>query len=282
MKYPEAMYRYIYVIVCVLFSIPMWGKSDCIPAKPQLQTSVYDYSALLSDVQKTALERKLIAYSDSTSTQIVVAVKDDLCGEDISMLAINWAHEWGIGQEKEDNGVFILLSPAARKIFIATGYGVEGSLTDAMTRRIIEERILPYFRNGDYYGGLMAGVDAIFETLTGQFKSSASAKSDEDTSPLVALLPIIVFIVVVIAASSASDNKKGGNGPSSGGNGGGGMTAGEAMLLGMLLGGAGRSRGGYSSGGFGGGSFGGGGFGGGFSGGFGGGGFGGGGAGGSW
>lgn len=275
------MYRYIYVIVCVLFSIPMWGKSDCIPAKPQLQTSVYDYSALLTGEQKNSLERKLITYSDSTSTQIVVAIKDDLCGEDISMLAINWAHEWGIGQEKEDNGVFILLSPAARKIFIATGYGVEGSLTDAMTRRIIEERILPYFRNGDYYGGLMAGVDAIFETLTGQFKSSASAKSDEDTSPLIALLPIIVFIVVVIAASSASDNKNGG-GRSSGGNGGGGMSTGEAMLLGMLLGGAGRSRGGYSSGGFGGGSFGGGGFGGGFSGGFGGGGFGGGGAGGSW
>ena len=272
MKYPEAMYRYIYVIVCVLFSVPMWGKSDCIPAKPQLQTSVYDYSALLTGEQKNSLERKLIAYSDSTSTQIVVAVKDDLCGEDISMLAINWAHEWGIGQEKEDNGVFILLSPAARKIFIATGYGVEGSLTDAMTRRIIEERILPYFRNGDYYGGLMAGVDAIFETLTGQFKSSASAKRDDDTSPLVALLPIIVFIVVVIAAGSASDNKKGD----------GGMTAGEAMLLGMLLGGAGRSRGGYSSGGFGGGGSFGGGLGGGFSGGFGGGGFGGGGAGGSW
>ena len=274
------MYRYIYVIVCVLFSIPMWGKSDCIPEKPSLQTSVYDYSALLTGEQKTALERKLIAYSDSTSTQIVVAIKNDLCGEDISMLAINWAHEWGIGQEKEDNGVFILLSPSSRKIFIATGYGVEGSLTDAMTRRIIEERIIPYFRNGDYYGGLMAGVDAIFETLTGQFKSSTSVKSDEDTSPLIALLPIIVFIVVVIAASSASDNKKGGGGSSSGGTGG-GMSTGEAILLGMLLGGSGRSSGGYSSGGYDGGDFGGG-FSGGFGGGFGGGGFGGGGAGGSW
>ena len=272
------MYRYIYVIVCVLFSIPMWGKSDCIPEKPSLQTSVYDYSALLTGEQKTALERKLIAYSDSTSTQIVVAIKNDLCGEDISMLAINWAHEWGIGQEKEDNGVFILLSPSSRKIFIATGYGVEGSLTDAMTRRIIEERIIPYFRNGDYYGGLMAGVDAIFETLTGQFKSTPSTTGDDDMSPLIALLPIIVFIVVVIAASSASDNKKGGSG--SGGTGG-GMSTDEAILLGMLLGGSGRSSGGYSSGGYDGGDFGGG-FSGGFGGGFGGGGFGGGGAGGSW
>ncbi len=280
MKYLEAMYRYICIVLCVMFCGTMWAQEDCIPEKPAVQTSVYDYSSLLSREQKMALERKLIAYSDSTSTQIVVAIKDDLCGNDISMLAINWAHKWGVGQEKEDNGVFILLSPSARKIFIATGYGVEGSLTDAMTRRIIEQRIIPSFRTGDYYGGLMEGVDAIFEVLTGQFKSSASAKSDDDTSPLVALLPIIVFIVVVIAASSASDNKKGGNGPSSGGNGGGrgGMSTGEAVLLGMLLGSAGRSRGGgYSSGGFGGG-FGGGGF----SGGFGGGGFGGGGAGGSW
>lgn len=272
------MHRYIYVIVCVLFSIPMWGKSDCIPEKPSLQTSVYDYSALLTGEQKTALERKLIAYSDSTSTQIVVAIKNDLCGEDISMLAINWAHEWGIGQKMEDNGVFILLSPSSRKIFIATGYGVEGSLTDAMTRRIIEERIIPYFRNGDYYGGLMAGVDAIFEALTGQFKSTPSTTGDDDMSPLVALLPIVIFIAIVIAVSDSSSKKKGGSG--SGGTGG-GMSTGEAILLGMLLGGSGRSSGGYSSGGYDGGDFGGG-FSGGFGGGFGGGGFGGGGAGGSW
>ena len=276
MKYLEAMYRYICIVLCVMFCGTMWAQEDCIPAKPSVQTSVYDYSSLLSREQKTALERKLIAYSDSTSTQIVVAIKDDLCGNDISMLAINWAHKWGVGQEKEDNGVFILLSPSARKIFIATGYGVEGSLTDAMTRRIIEQCIIPSFRTGDYYGGLMAGVDAIFEVLTGQFTAD-DAQGDDDASVLIVILPIIVFIVIVVAMGSSADEGRGG-GASGGGGGRGGMSTGEAVLLGMLLGSAGRSRGGgYSSGGFGGG-FGGGGF----SGGFGGGGFGGGGAGGSW
>ena len=152
------MFRKILFAISALFFIHASGQtSDCIPPKPSVETSVYDYANLLSEGQKKALERKLIGYSDSTSTQIVVAVTADLCGGDIAMTATEWAHKWGIGQKGKDNGVFILLSPSDRKIFIATGYGVEGALTDAMTRRIIEQSILPEFRKGDYYAGLDAG-----------------------------------------------------------------------------------------------------------------------------
>ena len=203
------MFRKILFAISALFFIHAAGQtSDCIPPKPLVETSVYDYANLLSEGQKKALERKLIGYSDSTSTQIVVAVTADLCGGDIAMTATEWAHKWGIGQKGKDNGVFILLSPSDRKIFIATGYGVEGSLTDAMTRRIIEQNILPEFRKGDYYAGLDAGTDAIFKVLTGEFKADAR-KAESGGGGTWALIPVIIFAVVMIAAFSSKGGKEG-------------------------------------------------------------------------
>ena len=78
-----------------------------IPEKPASQTSVYDYAKVLSETEKAQLEEKLVRYSDSTSTQIVIVTIESLKGEDVSQLATNWAQTWGIGQAKEDNGVII-------------------------------------------------------------------------------------------------------------------------------------------------------------------------------
>ena len=78
-----------------------------IPEKPNFQTSVYDFAKVLSDSEAKELEGKLIRYSDSTSTQIVFISIEDLNGEDIGILTPKWAHQWGIGQEKEDNGILI-------------------------------------------------------------------------------------------------------------------------------------------------------------------------------
>ena len=94
-----------------------------IPEKPKLgeQTSVYDYINLLSAQETNTLEQKLIRYSDSTSTQIVMAIISSTEGENINYLGANWGHAWGIGQAKEDNGIWILLARDARKISINTG-----------------------------------------------------------------------------------------------------------------------------------------------------------------
>ncbi len=102
-----------------------------IPEKPQLETSVYDYINLLSESQKNNLEQKLIQYSDSTSTQIVMAIIRSTEGENITYLGAQWGQKWGIGQVGKDNGILVLLAKDDRKIAINTGYGVEGSLTDA-------------------------------------------------------------------------------------------------------------------------------------------------------
>ena len=163
-----------------------------IPKKPKLQTSIYDdYIQLLSPSEKNALEKKLIRYSDTTSTQIVVAIISSTDGENINYLGAQWAHSWGIGQKKEDNGVFILLAKEDRRIAINTGYGVEHLLTDAMSRRIIEKDIIPYFKKNDYYGGLNSGADAIFKVLSGEYQGTRQTESEG--SPVIPIF-IIIFI----------------------------------------------------------------------------------------
>ncbi len=240
-----------------------------IPEKPQLETSVYDYINLLSESQKKNLEQKLIRYSDSTSTQIVMAIIRSTEGENITYLGAQWGQKWGIGQAGKDNGILVLLAKDDRKIAINTGYGVEGSLTDAMSRRIIENVIIPQFKQDDYYSGLNNGADAIFQVLNGEFQEDRTF-DDNPGFPFEAFLPIIIFIVILIILSSRNRRNKGGRG--------GGKKSGLDLWDIIILSNMGRGGfgGGRSGGGFG--SSGGGGF----SGGFGGGGFGGGGASGGW
>ncbi len=256
------------VFFILLFTYSCWGQFQ-IPEKPQKETSVYDYISLLSGTQKTALEQKLIRYSDSTSTQIVIAIIASTEGENITYLGAQWGQKWGIGQKGKDNGVLILLATNDRKIAINTGYGVEASLTDAMSRRIIESIIIPEFKRGDYYSGLNKGADSIFQVLTGEFKEDRTFETNDGLS-LRAFLPFLIFFIILIILSKRNKgNGRGGNG--------GRRKRGLDLWDVIILSNMGRSGG---SGGFGGGgSFGGGG---GFGGGFGGGGFGGGGASGGW
>ncbi|MBT8272654.1 MAG: TPM domain-containing protein, partial [Bacteroidia bacterium] len=190
----------IVLICCLLLAdVPSAFAQFDIPDKPELQTSVYDYINLLSASQKSTLEDKLIKYSDTTSTQIVIATIATTKGENIMYLGAQWAHKWGIGQEKEDNGVFILLARDDRKIAINTGYGVEHLLTDAMSRRIIERDIIPYFKQNDYYGGLNRGADAIFEVLQGEYQGSRNTKNSDGVPFGLILFLFFVFIIFIIA-----------------------------------------------------------------------------------
>lgn len=264
------------LIYFLVFGIFQFGFSQFeIPETPEFQTSVYDYISLLSPSEKSSLENKLVKYSDTTSTQIVVAIIKSTEGENINFLGANWAHKWGIGQEKEDNGVFILLAKDDRRIGINTGYGVEHLLTDAMSKRIIERDIIPFFKRNDYFGGLNNGSDAIFKVLKGEY--SGTRQSDDFPIGVVVFL-LFVFLIFIIAISA---NRRGKSGGGNKGNRSGDIDILEAIIfsnMGRGNYGKGSSGGGLFGGGSSGGSFGGGGFGGGF----GGGGFGGGGASGGW
>lgn len=246
------------------------------PTKTEDQTSIYDYINLLSSSEKSSLEQKLIKYSDTTSTQIVVAIISTTKGENIGLLAPRWGHTWGVGQAKEDNGVFVLLARDDRKIWIAPGYGVEHKLTAGITGELIRNVIIPEFKRNDYYSGLNMGADAIFQVLNGEYKGTRKPSKKDDFPVGLVFILIFIFIVILI---SISKNRRGGGG-SNRGNRSGGIDILEAIILSNMGRGSfgGRSSGGWG-GSSGGGSFGGGG---GFGGGFGGGGFSGGGAGGSW
>jgi len=257
----------------ILFTFVLDGFTQAeIPPKPKEQTSVYDEAKLLSGFEKNALEQKLINYADTTSTQIVVATVKTINGEDIGLYAAQWAHKWGIGQAKEDNGILVLVAKDDRKLWITTGYGVEHLLTDALTKRIVTNIITPQFKQGDFYGGLDRGTSAIIEILNGEYQGTPHNPKDGSSIPIIFIILFFIILIIIISNRNKGRGGRGGRRRN---------TVAGSLLEAIILSKAGR--GGFGGGGgfgssSGGGSFGGGGFGGGF----GGGGFGGGGAGGSW
>lgn len=263
----KEIFQYAFLLIS-FFTFNCGFAQYTIPEKPSLQTSVYDYANVLSATEKAQLEEKLVRYSDSTTTQIVVITIESLKGEDVSQLATKWGQNWGLGQAKEDNGVIILVAKDERKIAINPGYGLEDRLTAGIGGEIIRNIIIPEFKGGSYYNGLDKGADALLDVFKGKYKGERKQNKKEK----IPILPIIIIVIIIIALISR--NKNGGG---NSGNSGGGPSLMDIILLSSL----GRSSGGGGFGGSSGGGFGGGG-GGGFGGGFGGGGFSGGGSSGSW
>lgn len=265
MKFLKSQFPFRKCFLSVVFLTLGWSTVIAqfkIPEVPKLQTSVYDYAQILNANEKIQLEEKLVRYSDSTTTQIVVITIESLQGEDIGILTPKWAHQWGIGgTQKNDNGVLVLLAKKERKIWISAGYGLEDSITAGVGGEIIRNSIIPEFKAGSFYAGLDKGTDAIFKVIQGKYKGQRQQESQDFP-----ILPLIIIIIIVIVL--VSKNKGGGNSGNHGG--------GPSLLDVIILSNMGRNSGG-GFGGFGGGSSGGG-----FGGGFGGGGFSGGGSGGSW
>ncbi|WP_426091023.1 TPM domain-containing protein [Flavobacterium sp. DSR3-2] len=260
---------FLKLFLCLLFTQIGFAQLT-IPEKPTLQTSIYDYANVLSAKEKAQLEEKLIKYSDSTTTQIVIVTIETLKGEDIGILTPKWGQTWGIGgTAKNDNGVLILLAKAERKIWISAGYGLEDRLTAGIGGEITRNIIIPEFKSGSYYNGLDKGTDALIDVFKGKYKGERVKTTKDKGFPILPIIIIVIIVLVLIARN------KGGGGNS--GNRGGGI--GPSLLDVIILSSLGRNSGG---GGFGGGSSGGGFGGGGFGGGFGGGGFSGGGSGGDW
>jgi len=267
----------IYKSISVLFLLVLSCFSglqaqDYLPEKPKNQTSVYDYAKMMSEIEAKTLEQKLIRYNDTTSTQIVVITVNSLKENEIAMYATELAHKWGIGQAEKDNGILLLVSKEDKKMTIRAGYGVEHLLTDALSRRIIENIMKPEFRQNNFYGGIDKATTVIMQLMNGEFQGEPEGETGKGKGFPFQLIVIVFFIILMIFSRK---NRRGG------GKNGGKRRGGFSLLDAIILSSAGR--GGFGGGGFGGGSSGGSfGGGGGFGGGFGGGGFGGGGASGGW
>jgi uncharacterized protein len=238
------------------------------PPPPNPPRLVNDLTGTLSASEVEQLEKKLLAYSDSTSTQVTIVLLGSVGPYDIADYAFQLGEQWGIGKKGKDNGVLILAAMKDRKIFIAPGRGMEGAITDALAKRIVTDMILPNFKMEAYYQGLDQATDMIFKLASGEYKAD-EVLSDGNSGGSILLILLLVFLFVIlplIKNRRDNNNHMGGRG--------GGVDFWTTIMLANMLGGGGRSSGGGSFGDFssGGGSFGG----------FGGGSFGGGGAGGSW
>ncbi len=243
------------------------------PEKSNPPRIVNDYANFLSAQENQALENKLVQFNNQSSTQIAIVVVKSLDGYDPASYAFGLGEKWGIGQKGKNNGILILVKPKYQnskgEVYIATGYGVEGAVPDAITKRIVENEIIPYFKQGMYYKGLDAATNRIIELTKGeytaeQYREATSRKRSGSAIPGGIIFLIIIIFSFVGRAKRARHYSLGHNVP-------------FWLAMGMMS--SNRSHGGsYGNFSSGGGSFGGGG---GF-GGFGGGSFGGGGAGGSW
>jgi len=267
------MHKINLISIILLFSISsLWGQD--FPEKPNPPRLVNDYVGLLTSQQKNALERKLVALSDTNGTQIAIVIVESIHGYDIVDYSQRLAQKWNIGQKKDDNGAIIVLKPKTAsgkgEVNIDVGYGLEPYIPDITSKRIIENEMIPYFKQNNYYGGLDAATNVMIDLVSGHFTPDQYNKGGRQ-SPFSFLVPLIIMIIVIsmIFRRGSGNQTMGGRNNNS--------SIWTALLLGSMMGGRGGSSFGNFSGGSG--SFGGGG--GGF-GGFGGGSFGGGGASGSW
>jgi len=264
---------HIIFFVTFMLMLSMWVANvfaQTLPNPPNPPRLVNDFTGTLTDDQQQFLENKLVAFDDSTSTQIAVVIIKSTEGQDIAQYAVDLGRKWGIGGKEFNNGVLLLIAKADRQLYIATGYGVEGALPDITAKHIIEDEIVPNFKGDDYFRGVDEGTNAIMQAVQGEYHVARQKPSGAGKISFIILFIIIMIVIAIIR--------------SKGGGGGGGYASRRGyrdflgpFILGNLLGGGGRSSGGgWSGGGWsGGGSSGG-------FGGFGGGGFGGGGARGGW
>lgn len=226
-----------------------------LPSPPNPPRLVNDYTGTLTSSQIATLEHKLVAYNDSTSTQILVLLVDDLQGYSIEQYATEIGHSWGVGQQDKNNGAVILVKPKKGdergQVNISPGYGIEEYVSDATAKVIIEKEMIPAFRENDYYTGINNAVNVIIDLCAGKFSQDEYANGGE---PIPFWLIVLVVIALILILRYGNDNQN--------------YSGGGSRTIWMPMGGfGGGGFGGGSSGGFGG---------------FGGGGFGGGGASGSW
>jgi len=175
--------------------------SQDIPDRPVPPRLVNDYAGILTSEQAASLESRLVTFNDSTSTQVTVVIVKSLNGYDKADFAYRLGQKWGVGQKGKNNGVVILIKPKAANergdAFIAPGYGLEAVLPDATCKRIVDNEMIPRFREGDYYGGIDAAVTTIMTITKGEYTAEQYNKKI-NASPYGLAIPIFILILVIL------------------------------------------------------------------------------------
>ena len=224
-----------------------------IPPRPSPPRLVNDLAGLMQAGEADQLERKLVTYNDSTSSQIAVVTVPNLDGNDIADYAQKLYEAWGIGRKGKNNGILILVAKEEHTARIQTGYGLEGAVPDALAKRIISNTLVPAFRQNQYYAGLDRATDQLIALAKGEYQADPADARPQDRRNGSGF-PFWIIILVIVIIFTVLRNRGGGGGGGNRGFGGGFI---PPIIFGGGFGGGGFGGGGGGFGGGGGGGFGG-------------------------
>ncbi len=194
------------LLVCLLaLAVPLAAEL----AVPFLSGRVNDNANMIPADAKLRIEQKLAAFEQQTGAQVAVLTIPSLEGEPVEDFSLRVVEAWKLGKKGKDNGVLFLISKQDRRMRIEVGYGLEGDLTDLESGRILSDVVAPYFRNGDFGGGIEHGVDAILASLQGQEVTPADVGSQEERAPGEKALTGIIFALVIGVFSLAALSSRG-------------------------------------------------------------------------
>lgn len=200
---------------------------------PILKNYANDLTNTLNRSHLYSLETKLKSFDDSTSNQVVFLMMNSLDGYSLESFSYETAAKNQIGSKKNNNGVLFFVAKNDRKMRIEVGYGLEGALPDALANSILRNEVRPYFKNGNYYAGVSAGLEAIILATKGEYKGDPKSKGKGKGTGIPFIFIVIIFIII------AALGGKGGKG------GGGGLLP---LLILSSMGGSGRRSGGFGGG----------------------------------
>lgn len=244
--------------LCLLgFLLSGWARSSdsAIPDAPNPPRLVNDFAGVLSSVQTSAMEQRLVAFNDTTSNVICVVTVNDLGGYSAAQFAYEIGDKWGVRSKDKRNGVVILVKPSTSassgdgEVYISVGYDLEAAIPDAIAKRIIETKMIPELKEGNYAAAIDSALAYILPLAAGEI-SVEDLEEDEPTAVQIIFMTLIIIIIVFTILSLKNNS-----GPSDGAGNGPSPYAGRGIFMGpTYMGGYGGGNfgGGFGSGGFGG------------------------------
>lgn len=254
--------RYLLFIALLLLTLSFIGTDGYAIPNPSYEFYVYDEANIIdSDVEEYIIDTNK-SLNNSTGAQVVVAAVNSTEDMDINSYATSLFKEWEVGSRKEDNGMLILIVPSEGQIWIETGYGIEGAFPDSIVKRIIEDQMIPYFKQDRYSDGVLAGFNEIIKGLENEYNINfeeteevenpipITGNSQESSFPRIFIIILIVILLFIdfkfLGGMLTYSLLRGfGGGRGGGGYGGGGYGGGGS---GGSSGGGGRSGGGGAGG----------------------------------
>lgn len=192
------------IVLLLLATTAQAARFDCSltpPKEREQDRLLWSYAELLSASEEQRLNAKLVQFARETSNQLLVIIVDTLCDQSEADLAFAIGERWGIGKKGFDNGIVLLIKPngppGQRKVFIATGYGLEGAIPDLTAKRVIDKELLPHFREGQYFAGIDQATEVLMALAKGEFNEKSYGKQK---FPWQVLIFFLLFFVVMIAA----------------------------------------------------------------------------------